>query len=339
MEKKKHYQRKIIIVMGAIIALLIAGGIVGQALINKNNSTLIFKDLPPSHWAYDTVMWAIDLGITTGYPDGTFQPQKPVTEAELLAMLFRTFEEEQEVQEDAEIIGDWASRYYIKAIEKNWNVWGRASRNQVLSRVDMAIIVTSALGYNLSEDGAIQTILDLGISQGKSSSTIEGFGFGALTRAEAVQTMKNIVELGIIELKARPIIPSPQPLLNSEFNKFVSPIQKLVIDSGYSFKPTAWSREAKIRHENQGIIYLTYHSDSSPYNQLILYAAEEKRHRELVQDIFKKIGIPIQPGLEQLILRARSESVTIIEEYGKWMLTVTPGNLPSYVQISFWRVK
>ena len=34
------------------------------------------------HWAREDIDWAMDNGIVTGYPDGTFQPDKPILRAE-----------------------------------------------------------------------------------------------------------------------------------------------------------------------------------------------------------------------------------------------------------------
>lgn len=41
-----------------------------------------FSDLPPSHWAYRDVMELVEENVLSGYPDGTFKPEKPVTRAE-----------------------------------------------------------------------------------------------------------------------------------------------------------------------------------------------------------------------------------------------------------------
>lgn len=41
------------------------------------------------HWAAQHIQWAYDEGIAQGYQDGSFQPDKPVTRAELVTMLHR----------------------------------------------------------------------------------------------------------------------------------------------------------------------------------------------------------------------------------------------------------
>ncbi len=41
------------------------------------------------HWAEKDVRWCLDKGRMKGYPDGSFQPDEPVTRAELAAVLAR----------------------------------------------------------------------------------------------------------------------------------------------------------------------------------------------------------------------------------------------------------
>lgn len=41
------------------------------------------------HWAEDSIRWCVEHGLMKGYPDGSFQPDKGVTRAELAAVLKR----------------------------------------------------------------------------------------------------------------------------------------------------------------------------------------------------------------------------------------------------------
>lgn len=49
----------------------------------------VYRDLPKSHWAYDTMRQAIQRGLINGYGDGTVRPDQPVTRAEVAALLER----------------------------------------------------------------------------------------------------------------------------------------------------------------------------------------------------------------------------------------------------------
>ena len=48
-----------------------------------------FKDLNPKHWAYEAVVKLAEMGIITGYPDGTFRGNEPVTRYQLAMALYR----------------------------------------------------------------------------------------------------------------------------------------------------------------------------------------------------------------------------------------------------------
>ncbi len=41
------------------------------------------------HWAEDNMRWGIETGLLTGYPDGSYQPDKPFTRAEAITLLRR----------------------------------------------------------------------------------------------------------------------------------------------------------------------------------------------------------------------------------------------------------
>lgn len=54
-------------------------------------ATTSFKDISTSDPCYDAVVKLTEEGIIMGYPDGTFRPDKPITRAELIALINRTF--------------------------------------------------------------------------------------------------------------------------------------------------------------------------------------------------------------------------------------------------------
>lgn len=48
-----------------------------------------FTDIPQGQWYTDAVSWAAANGIVTGYPDGSYRPNNPITRQELAAILYR----------------------------------------------------------------------------------------------------------------------------------------------------------------------------------------------------------------------------------------------------------
>lgn len=48
-----------------------------------------FRDVTSTHWAFDSVERAAEMGLVTGYSDGTFRPDTAVTRAQFVLMLWR----------------------------------------------------------------------------------------------------------------------------------------------------------------------------------------------------------------------------------------------------------
>ena len=52
-----------------------------------DQETTTFYDVSQEHWAKDEIAVAQARGYITGYPDGTFRPDVPVSRGELAAIL------------------------------------------------------------------------------------------------------------------------------------------------------------------------------------------------------------------------------------------------------------
>lgn len=52
----------------------------------------MFSDVPETHWAYDYINFAAAKGWVTGYPDGTFKPEKNVSRCEVVTITCRLLE-------------------------------------------------------------------------------------------------------------------------------------------------------------------------------------------------------------------------------------------------------
>lgn len=144
------------------------------------------------HWASQTIDWAADLGIASGYTNGTFQPDKTVTEAEFLKM-FTTA-----IGTDIVQSGYWSDAYYVYAGEHGYTLRGfneSSARAAPIRRTAVAELFASAAGQDLKDNDAITYMLERGYSKGKTAPTLQGYqGADTLTRAEAVQFIKNALD-------------------------------------------------------------------------------------------------------------------------------------------------
>jgi len=165
------------------------------------------------HWAEETVEWGIETDMVKGYPDGTFRPDREVTEAEFLTLMLRAYDVENGNGE----YDHWADSSYEIAEEYNVKVEGFNSidkRNTYIDRTSVAEITSGAQGVRYDGREAILYLLMNGLAEGRvpGEITVGNYeGDELLTRAESVQFIKNVLERGVDEIKERPFEPS-EPL-------------------------------------------------------------------------------------------------------------------------------
>ena len=180
-----------------------------------------FSDIN-NHWAKDTVNWGVNEGIANGFPDGTFRPDGKVTESQFLALLVRTFT-------DIEDGSPWYKPYYAFAENSNYPVLNK--QDSVILRTQVAEIVAGTQGANLSGDNAVAFLLARGLARGKvvDETSIDSYGGNdSLTRAEALQFIRNLVVAGIEEIKERPFeVSNPEEVMtNEEYADYLGLISK-----------------------------------------------------------------------------------------------------------------
>ncbi|MFD0587853.1 S-layer homology domain-containing protein [Paenibacillus sp. GCM10027627] len=135
------------------------------------------------HWAESYIQWAVQSGMVKGYADGTFQPNKFVSEAEFLAMLLRSYG----IVKTSKTGSDWADPYYQYGDEKGWPLTFDNDKGSFRRGQAATLMTAAATATFYGENAAIKWLLDEGISKGKTSPTIEGFAAnGTVTRAEAL---------------------------------------------------------------------------------------------------------------------------------------------------------
>ncbi|MGG4032090.1 S-layer homology domain-containing protein [Paenibacillus cisolokensis] len=165
------------------------------------------KDIT-GHWAEEQIRWAVEREMVKGYADGTFKPNKQVSEAEFLAMLFTLYADDSVIRgmdrtgKPSKSLGVWSDRYYWYAkrlnLDVDKSVMDARRRNRAITRAEVAQIVAGLSGKNYAnDDDAIRFLLNMGFSSGKTSATVKGYaGKDRLTRAEAIVFLKNLQDQG-----------------------------------------------------------------------------------------------------------------------------------------------
>jgi len=158
------------------LAVRIAGG-EADAVVQSSKRPPFVDDIPTWGWGY--VNQALALGLTTGYPDGTFQPQRNVTGNEAVTVLVRLLGTVEVTLANAK---PWPTGYIEVATELGLfgdlelllgsgpGAWfGRA-----ITRAEMAVVTRSGLWTTLrhAEDGSLIEGPSLAASDGWWQATV-----------------------------------------------------------------------------------------------------------------------------------------------------------------------
>ena len=109
-----------------------------------------FSDVKPGDWYNTAVSTMVNAGILTGYNDGTFRPNDPITRAEFATIAARFLSDPYSLQDqfyDTE--GHWAEVYINRAAEVGWiNGYNDGSfrPNKAITRAEAVTLVNNVLG-------------------------------------------------------------------------------------------------------------------------------------------------------------------------------------------------
>ncbi|MFC4598741.1 InlB B-repeat-containing protein [Cohnella hongkongensis] len=175
---------------------------------------IAFSDIS-GHWAEASIKKAVFNEMITGYPDGTFKPDHPVTRAEFTVMLAGALKLEGTGSalpfQDQDQIGSWAKRAAALAVQAGIvGGYGDGSfrPDARITRAEMASMIARALKVSLDTDaptgfaddedipkwarGAVEAIRQLGIVRGRGDNKF--VPNDTATRAEAVAMILSMLE-------------------------------------------------------------------------------------------------------------------------------------------------
>lgn len=172
-----------------------------------------FSDLPAAHWAHGAVERMAEQDIISGYEDGSFLPDKPVTRAEFAKIASLAFELNIEGA-GCDFVdvpsGGWAFPYIAALIESGAAGGmgdGLFGADFTLTREDMAVMIWRLTGANPSADApAFADAADISpyaqeaVASLTEAGAISGMGDGRfapkenVTRAQAAVLLNRIMQ-------------------------------------------------------------------------------------------------------------------------------------------------
>lgn len=189
------------IIRNALICLLLLFSILGGNIASAASYT------PSGHWSDTLLQWASDYQIIEGYSDGTFQPDRLISEAEFLKILYRAFDRTLHNTATYESIKNRMDLLYKLA--KGWNhpVDGDAKpelRSSPITHTQAAAIIASARGVHYEGQDNIIFLIGNGMVNGDAASLSTFKADSKLTRAEAIQWIRQLTVAGMLDIKERP---------------------------------------------------------------------------------------------------------------------------------------
>ena len=120
-------------------------GSAGDIIENTLNRQEKFSDIA-GHWAQKAILELNEMGIVSGYPDGTFRPDESVTRAEFLILCMNAFavEQSKEIDGFADVTPeDWYYGGVMKAAAAGiiYGDGGAFRPNDTITREDAAVIL------------------------------------------------------------------------------------------------------------------------------------------------------------------------------------------------------
>ncbi|MHB1041669.1 MAG: S-layer homology domain-containing protein [Eubacteriales bacterium] len=182
------------------------------------------------HWAEGTISEWLDKGMVSGFPDGSFRPDQPVTRAEFITMVNKAFEftGTAEVTFSDVSSTDWFYNEVAKAIKEGYITGyedGTFKPNNPISRQEAAAILCRVLKIKPEVKPAILSLFvdSESISEWAKASVsaavenhimagYQDFTFrpgNAVTRAEALFAINNAMKTEPIAVKQEPAVAAP----------------------------------------------------------------------------------------------------------------------------------
>lgn len=249
-----------------IVMLVVLPSILGnvETKVAMGTTSKIFNDIK-GHWGKSHIEYLVEKNILTGYPDGTFKPDKPITRAEASTVLVKQLNLK---TKDLDLAFDDIKKHwgkdYINAATKEGILTGYPNKtfkpDNLLSRGELSAILVRAYQFEVKDKNAKLIFKDVstnfwaydyirklgqnGITTGYPDGTFKPNA--NVTRAEFSAFVERIVntDKNEEEPKPKPTEPSDPPIEPENPNEPIVVTHDLKLDpvviKGFVFTHDGW---------------------------------------------------------------------------------------------------
>lgn len=182
------------------ISSLVLAQTPGETVPSPTSSTN-FSDVSSDYWASPFIQALATRNVISGFPDGTFRPNQPVSRAEFAALIQKAFNQNPVRQLSAGGFSDVPANYWAAAAIREAYETGFLTGypgnifqpNQQIPKVQALVALTSGLGLNTSDSAS-----NINSTYYTDASTIPGYAVNnvaAATQANIVVNYPNINQL------------------------------------------------------------------------------------------------------------------------------------------------
>lgn len=223
--KWTNIKKKMKVILPAVALLVASTFTITGASAAKNE--VKFKDVPKSHWAYESVLDMTNKGIVSGYPDGTFKPNNSVTRGQTAIFIGRALKLDTKGAKNpgfSDVNSKTSGADYIFSLT-NQGVFSKSKKfnpNSPLTRAQMSKVIVEAFDIKVVKGKTfkdvpknhwaadyISTMAATGITSGKTKTTFDPNS--PVTRVQMVAFIDRTLDYIAEQEKKNPVTPKPKP--------------------------------------------------------------------------------------------------------------------------------
>lgn len=139
------------------MAAIVARTLVSKMDEGKTYDVSMYTDVAADAWYAGYIGYLTELGILTGYPDGTFKPDAPIARSEFVAMVIRVDGVVNGEKHFADVAEDyWAAEFINSAAAKGYvdgTGTGAFEPDRSITRAEAVKVMNGVLGWTFSAEG------------------------------------------------------------------------------------------------------------------------------------------------------------------------------------------